>query len=120
MLDNSSTSNSPGNGFFDFNVEDPNHKHSVMVDMSNGDNGDAFNFDSSQKTMNHNLNINMLHSFINGDFETFATQFDEDIQVEVDNPEIQNEEFDHINDNYENNCSFSGDEGTIFIAPIVL
>jgi len=70
-----------------------------MVDTSNGDNGDDFEFDSSQKIMNQNLNKNVLQMFINGDYETFVTQFDEDSQIEVENPEIQNEEFVRINNN---------------------
>jgi len=100
MLDNCSTSNSPGDElFFDSNVEDPNHEHSVMVDTSNGDSGDDFEFDFSQKIMNQNLNKNVLQMFINGDYETFVTQFDEDSRIEVENPEIQNEEFVRINNN---------------------
>jgi len=44
--------------------------------------------------VNHNFNENAVQSLINGYFETFTSQFDEDVEVVVDTVDIIDEELD--------------------------
>jgi len=58
----------------------------------------------SSHNMNHIFNENTFQSLINGDFESFTRQFDDDIAIVVDNADGNNEELDNINNlNEENN-----------------
>jgi len=111
MLDN----NSDDGYFCDPDEEDSIQNDLVMADKNSDESLDQRYFESlannvrkhlvndSSQNINHIFNENAFQSLINGDFESFTRQFDDDIAIVVDNADGNNKELDNINNLNEEN-----------------
>jgi len=110
MLDN----NSDDDYFCDPDEEDLIQNDLVMADKNSDESLDQRYSESlanlrkhlvndSSQNMNHIFNENAFQSLINGDFESFTRQFDDDIAIVVDNADGNNKELDNINNLNEEN-----------------